>query len=99
MSAGRHDQELLAKSSIGTGPLLAGACFVHVQGSAVNFLAIERGHCSIGFGVVAHRDERESTGLARHAIHQKRYFRDLAVFFEKILKIVFGSLKGEISYV
>src|SRR6266478_4480244 len=79
--------------------LLACARLVHVQRSAADFLAVECGHSSVGFGRVGHRDEGETARLASHAIHHQRHFGDFAVFFEKILKIIFGSLKGEISYI
>src|SRR5437667_2271692 len=79
--------------------LFACARLVYVQRSPADFLAVERGHRSVGFGRVGHGDERETARLASHAIHHQRHFGDFAVFFEKILKIVFGSLKGEISYI
>src|SRR6266542_6071904 len=64
-----------------------------------NFLAVERSHGRSSFGGVVHRDEREAAGLARHAIHHQRNLGDFAVLLEKILKIVLGGLKGEISYI
>jgi len=79
--------------------LFARARLVHVQRSPADFLAVECGHSSVGFGRVGHRDEGETARLASHAIHHQRHFGDFAVFFEKILKIIFGSLKGEISYI
>ena len=82
-----------------TRTLFARARFVHGERSSSDFFAVERAHCRIGFSRVAHCDERESAGLARHAIHHQRDFGDFAVFFKKILKIIFGGLKGEISYI
>src|SRR5438105_10647472 len=82
-----------------TRTLFACARLVHVQRSPADFLAVKCGHSSVGFGRVGHRDERETARLASHAIHHQRHFGDFAVFFEKILKIIFGSLKGEISYI
>src|SRR5439155_821309 len=43
--------------------------------------------------------ERKAARFAGHAIHHQRYFADLAMLFEKILKIVFSGLKREITYV
>jgi hypothetical protein len=63
------------------------------------FLAVERRHGRSSFSAVVHRDECEAAGLARHAIHHQGCFGDFAVLFEKILKIVLGGLKGEISYI
>ena len=48
---------------------------------------------------VIHGDERKAARSAGHAIHHQRDFGDLAVLFEKILKIVFSGLKREITYV
>ena len=64
-----------------------------------DFLAVDCRHGGVGFGRVVHRDECKAAGLARHAIHHQRDFGDFAVLLEKILKIVLGGLKGEISYV
>ena len=52
-----------------------------------------------GRGGVSHRNKSEAARAAGDAIIDEGHFRDGAVLFEKILKIVLGSLKGEISYV
>jgi hypothetical protein len=49
--------------------------------------------------VVVHRDEREAARFTRHPVHHQMDFVDRAVLFEKILKIVLGGLKREITYV
>ena len=82
-----------------TRALFARASFVDRQSAAADFLAVDCRHGGIGFSRVVHRDECKAAGLTRHAIHHQRHFGDFAVLFEKILKIVLGSLKGEISYV
>jgi hypothetical protein len=82
-----------------TWTLFACASLVHVQCSPADFLAVERAHGGVGFGRIGHRDEGETARLSSHAIHHQRHFANFAVFFEKILKIVFGGLKGEISYI
>src|SRR5438270_705366 len=75
------------------------ACFIDVQGSAVKFLAVECSHGGVRLGLVTHGDEGKSARLSSHAVHHKRDFADGAMLFEKILQIVLGSLKGEVSYV
>ena len=85
--------------AMGTRPLFAGACLIDVQGSAVKFLAVERSHGGVRLGLVTHGDEGKSARLSSHAVHHQRDFADGAMLFEKILQIVLGSLKGEVSYV
>jgi hypothetical protein len=82
-----------------TRPLFAWTRFADVQRSAVQFLAVGRGDRGVGFGCVTHRDKSEPTGFACHPVGHKGYFSDLTVLLEKILEIVFGRLKGEITYV
>src|SRR5712692_4005862 len=90
---------LPAVSGVWTRPLFACACFVDVECAPGDFFAVERGHGSVSFGFIAHGDEGEAARFAGHSIHHQRHFADFAVLFEKILKIVFGGLKGEISYI
>src|SRR5207302_6788006 len=90
---------LPAISGKGTRTLFACAGFVDGERAPTDFLAVERGHSGTRLGVVAHGDERKAARFAGHAVHHQRDFADFAVLLEKILKIVLGSLKGEISYV
>src|SRR6266849_831923 len=90
---------LPAISGKGTRTLFACAGFVDGERAPTDFLAVERGHSGARFSVVAHGDERKAARFAGHAVHHQRDFADFAVLLEKILKIVLGSLKGEISYV
>src|SRR4029453_10897026 len=104
---GRLNNSTLLSARIGVPPvaarwtraLFARACFVDRQSATADFLAVDCRHGGIGFSLVVHRDECKAAGLARHAIHHQRHFGDFAELFEKILKIVLGSLKGEISYI
>src|SRR4030095_6188644 len=73
--------------------------FVDRQGAAAQFLPVKRRHRGSCFSRFVHRDECKAAGFARHAIHHQRYFGDFAVLLEKILKIVLGGLKGEITYI
>ena len=85
--------------AVWTRPLFARARFIDVECSAVEFLAVEGGHGGACFRAVIHGDERKTARFAGHAVHHQRNFADFAMLFEKILKIVFSSLKREISYV
>jgi hypothetical protein len=79
--------------------LFARTGFVDRQVASIEVLTIKGAHGRIGLGVITHGDEREAAGFARHPIHHQMDFVDSAVLFEKILKIVLGALKGEITYV
>src|SRR4030095_4728415 len=105
IAGGRPHDSLPAKTGVWptiigrARALFARARFVDRQSVGAGFLAVDCRHGGIGFSRVVHRDECKAAGLARHAIHHQRYFGDFAVLFEKILKIVLGGLKGEISYI
>jgi len=88
-----------AAAATRTGALFARTGFVDRQVASIEVLTIKRAHGGIGLGVVIHGDEREAAGFACHPVHHQMNFVDSAVLFEKILKIVLGALKGEITYV
>jgi hypothetical protein len=88
-----------AAAAAGPWALFARAGFVDSQVASIEVAPIKRGHGCIGLGIVTHGDEREAAGFACHPIHHQMDFADSAVLFEKILKIVLGALKGEITYV
>ena len=75
------------------GALFARTRFVHRQAAPIEVATIDRAHGGVGLGVVAHGDEREAAGFARHPVHHEMDFVDSAVLFEKILKIVLGALE------
>ena len=79
--------------------LFARTRFTDTQRASVQFLAVERADSSFRLGFFIHGDERKAARFAGHAVHHQRYFADLAMLFEKILKIVFSGLKREITYV
>src|SRR5207253_69204 len=79
--------------------LFARTRFADTQRASVQFLAVKRADSSFRFGFFIHGDERKAARFAGHAVHHQRYFADLAMLFEKILKIVFSGLKREITYV
>jgi len=80
-------------------PLFASAGFIHGQGASLDLFAVQGVDGGSGRGGVAHRHKREAAGAAGNAIVDERHFRDGAVLFEKILKIVFSRIEGKISYV
>jgi hypothetical protein len=82
-----------------TRAFFAGTSFVDGQWPAIQFLAVECAHGGRSVGVIIHGDERKAARFAGHAIHHQLHFADLAVLFEKILKIIFCGLEGKISYV
>src|ERR1700674_1438843 len=90
---------LAARSRELTRPLFASACFVDGESASLHFLAVEGGDGRVGFRRVRHGDERKAAGAAGGAVHHQGNVGDFAVFFEKILKIVFSGLKREITYV
>src|SRR6266550_2681048 len=59
----------LAVTALRTRPFFTRARLVYVQCAAVDFLAVERGHGGIGFGLVFHGDERKTARFAGHAVH------------------------------
>src|SRR4029077_7843193 len=76
-------------------PLFARSRFIYRQRASGKFLAVEFCQSCVRLRFVVHGDERKTARFAGHAIHHQRHFADLAVFFEKILKIVFRGLKRE----
>src|SRR5207253_544350 len=79
--------------------LFAFASFIHGQGAAAQFLAIEGSDSGVAGGGIRHGDEAEAAGFTGHAISDQRDFGDFPVLFEKILEIVLGGFEGKISYV
>src|SRR4026207_1506970 len=92
-------ERALASATGWARTLFARTRFADTQRASVQFLAVERADGSFRFGFFIHGDERKAARFAGHAVHHQRYFADLAMLFEKILKIVFSGLKREITYV
>src|ERR1700747_498746 len=82
-----------------TWPFFTSPRLVYRERASAEFLAVQRHHGGFGLGLVVHGDERKAARFASHAVHHQRDFADLAVLFEKILEIVFGGLKREITNV
>jgi hypothetical protein len=62
-------------------------------------VTVERAHRGTGVRIVIDGDEREPARFAGHAVHHEADFSDLAMLLDKIMKIVLGVLKREITYV
>ena len=83
----------------GTGAIFARTRFAYIEGTSIQFAAIDRADRGLGLGIVVHRDEGEAARFAGHSVHHQANFVDGAVLFEQILKIVLGGLKREITNV
>ncbi len=75
------------------------ARFVHREGAAGYFLAVERGDGGIGAVRIGEGHEAEATGAAGFAIVENSNVGDGAMLREEIAQIVFSGLKREITYV
>jgi hypothetical protein len=79
--------------------IFAGTRFIHGQGASIDGLAIEFVDSLRGLLVGGHCDKGESAGFAREFILDQHDFLNGARSGEKILKIRFGCVEGQISYV
>jgi hypothetical protein len=75
------------------------ARFVHGQGAAIDFLAMEFGDRRLGFLGGAHFDEAEATRASRHAIIDHLDPRDVARLGKEIGQVVFRHAKGQIAHI
>jgi len=90
---------LVPRSGELTRAVFASTRFVDGESASLHFLAVEGGDGRVGFRRVGHGDERKAARAAGGAVHHQGNVGDFAVFFEKILEIVFSGLKREITYV
>src|SRR4051812_40815503 len=78
----------------GTGELaralFASTRFVDGEAAALKIRAVKGAHGGVGRDGVGHRDETEAARAAGHLVVDESHVTDLAVFFEKILEIVFS---------
>ena len=75
------------------------ARFVHGQGTAGDFFAVERRDGRVGLGRIRESDEAEAARAAGFTIVQDGDVGDGAVFREEIAEIIFSGLKREITYI
>jgi hypothetical protein len=87
-----------AATTAGTA-VLTGPGLVHGQVATTDLFAACAFDCGGAFGGTAHRDKRESAGLARGMVCHQSYIGRGAELVKKILKIVFGGIEGKITYV
>src|SRR3972149_4048595 len=72
---------------------------VHRDRAAVQFGAIQALDRGLGFGVVAHRDERKPAGAAGVAVRDPRHFLDLSMGRELILQRFLRCGKGKVDHI
>jgi hypothetical protein len=79
--------------SIWPGTFFPRTRFVYGKRAPVELLTVYRIHGRGGMLVVVHGHEREPSRPTGHSIHHQLHFADLAMLFEKILKIVLGGFE------
>jgi hypothetical protein len=74
-------------------------CFVHGQGPAVDFLAMEFRDGRLGFVRRSHFDKAETTGTSCHSIIDHLHPRDIAGLGKEIGQVVFRHAEGQIAHI
>ncbi len=72
--------------------------FVHGQRTPAVRVSVESGDCRLGFIVVRHLHEAESTGPPCVTVRYHCYAFDCSVRLEKLTKVSFGRAEREVSY-
>lgn len=86
-----------ATTTTTAGPFFARPGNINSEVPPVQARAVHGIHGLLGFFLGAHGDESESARAAAFAISHEIGFEDGAVRGERVLKIVFGGVEGEIS--
>jgi hypothetical protein len=86
-------------AATGAASLFARARFIHVQGAAVDILAVQLGNRAIGSRVVIHFHEAKATGLTGRTIGHETDAIDLPVGGEHALDLLFGRVERQVSHV
>ncbi len=84
-------------AAFATGFLRTG--FVDLEGSAIQFVAIEGVDRLVRAFRITVSDEGEAAGALGHAVEGDEYIGDLTVLGEQILKIGLGGCVGKVSHV
>jgi hypothetical protein len=87
-----------ATTAAATRTIFTGACFVDGQCAAIDAFAIKGLDGSISAFFILHGDKGETARAAAEFVHDQIDFENSAVRGEHILKLVFGSVEGKISY-
>jgi hypothetical protein len=74
------------------------AGLVHIERSAVQFVAVERSNGLYALAIIAHFHEGEASGLSGIAIGYHVHAVDRAVRLKKGSKPIFGSAEAEVTY-
>ena len=78
------------------GTLFAGTGFVDGQITALDVFAVDLGDGGLCAFRGGHRDEGEAAGAVGGTVHHQVDFRDGAAGGKKVLKVVFGGVKGKV---
>jgi hypothetical protein len=73
--------------------------FVHRQGAAIDFLAMEFRDGRLRFIGSAHFHETKAAGTTRHAIIDHLHPRDIARLGKEIGQVVFRHAEGQIAHI
>lgn len=71
---------------------------IHIERSAIQLVAVERGNGLYTLAVIAHFHECEASGLPGIAVGYDVHAVNRAVRFKKGSKPIFGSAEAEVSY-
>jgi hypothetical protein len=74
-----------------------GACFVHLEVTALKVPGIQFLDCPQPFFTVRHLDESESTGSTRKLVNDDLGGIDRSVAFKQALKISFTRIEGQVA--
>ncbi len=80
------------------GTFLAGLGHIHRESASAKLPAMQTSNGRLGFFGAVHGHKGKPTGAVRHAIHHQIGFRDRTVRGKRVLKVVFGGVKGKVSY-
>lgn len=97
MPRAKAGRSRLATVAAASTTIFAGACFIHIDVTAIDFGAIECFDGGLGGSVVINRDKSKATGAVGAAVEGDENITDLTVFGKEVLKFPFGYLKRQIA--
>jgi hypothetical protein len=80
------------------GTVFAWTRFINGQCAAINGFAVQSAGCGIRAFFGFHGDKCEAARAAGEFVHDHIHFKDVAVWGEHILKLVFRGVEGKISH-
>jgi hypothetical protein len=78
---------------------LHGTGFIHRQGAAVDFLAVELRDGRLGLIGCSHFDKTKTAGTTRYAIIDHLHPRDIARLGKEIGQVIFRHAEGQIAHI